>query len=143
MLTLAWLVLGLLLAAVYIALVRRFEPAVERRLIALGLVIAALIYVAFAIALGNSDWLLIEALGVICYGLIAWLGIRFSGLWLAVGWGAHPLWDALLHLLGPGTGVAPTWYAVACISFDVLIGFYVIGRHTAWIRLHNFRMESS
>ena len=142
MLTISWLALGFLLGAGYLALVRRYEPQTERQLIALGLVVAALIYVTFAIAWGDDVWLLAEILGVTCYGLVAWFGLRFSGLWLAVGWGAHPLWDALLHLSGSGANIAPTWYVVACISFDILVGVYVLKRIDVWVKSDKLQSTS-
>ncbi len=121
----AWLLLGLFLGAVFIAFARALDRA-EIRVLASGLLVAALIYIGFA-AVGGAGlaWLLIEVAGAVVYGALAWLGTRRSHLWLAVGWGLHPAWDAGLHLLGAGAPFTPTWYAVACISFDVAVAVYV------------------
>jgi hypothetical protein len=89
------------------------------------LLIAALIYVAFALIWGDSRWLMIELVGVIIYGLFIRLSHIYSIKFLALGWLLHPLWDATLHLYGPAHSLAPTWYAVACISFDIIIAGYI------------------
>lgn len=96
--------------------------------LALGLLVAALLYVAFALIEGETVWLLVEAVGVAAYGSLAWLGLRRSALWLAAGWALHPAWDVGLHLVGEGAAVAPEWYATACISFDLLIAGYMVTR---------------
>jgi hypothetical protein len=37
----------------------------------------------------------------------------------------HPLWDVLLHYIGPGQAFTPWTYAIACISFDWLVAIYI------------------
>jgi hypothetical protein len=126
-----WLLLGLILGGAFIAFARGQEER-ERRVLALGLVVAAVIYVGFALAAGETGWLALETLGVALYGALAWLGLRRSALWLAAGWALHPLWDVGLHLVGAGSAFAPAWYAVLCISFDVLVAAEVGRRHAPW-----------
>ena len=85
-----------------------------------GLVVAGLIYVAFAVATGAPAWVVgVEAVGAaLCVGVV-WRGWR-DLRWIAAGWALHPLWDVGVHALG---GVpAPAWYVWACVSFDVLVG---------------------
>ena len=41
------------------------------------------------------------------------------------GWMAHPVWDIGLHWFGKGTTFTPTWYAIACASFDWLVAAYI------------------
>lgn len=120
------LILGLVLGLVYVAYARRRGRA-ELVALAVGLVGAALIYLVFA-ALGGASlaWLAVEVVGIGIYGALAWLGLRRSPLWLAAGWAAHPLWDVFGHLLGGGAAFTPRWYALACISFDLVVGAYVL-----------------
>ena len=132
MLTLVWLLLGLVLGAAYIYWTRSLGAVLELRALTAGLVIAALIYVGFAVIWGNGNWILVELAGVAAYAIFAFLTYRFSSLWLAACWGIHPAWDALLHLFGPGQTIAPNWYAVACISFDILVAAYIVNRSPKW-----------
>jgi len=84
----------------------------ERRLLALGLVVAALIYVGLALR-ADSRWLAVEAIGVVMFGGLAWLGRRAEG-WLALGWAAHVAWDVGLHP-NPSSGTGTRWRASASI----------------------------
>nr|WP_318780372.1 DUF6010 family protein [Atlanticothrix silvestris] len=72
-------------------------------------------------------WIVIEVAGVGIYGLLALLGLRYSNWWLMLGWMAHPLWDIGLHLVNQGSVFTPAWYAIACVSFDLLIAMYITG----------------
>jgi hypothetical protein len=71
-------------------------------------------------------WSLIELLQVVVFGTIALLGLRGSPYWLAAGWALHPLWDVLLHDIGPAEVFTPWTYAIACVSFDWLVALYVV-----------------
>ena len=100
-----------------------------------GLVVAALIYVGFALAAGaGAAALVTEAIGVALFGAVAWLGARRAPLWLAAGWAAHVGWDLLLHPLTEA-GYAPAWYVRACIGFDLVVA--------AWIALRPEEEASS
>ena len=118
-----WLLLGLVLGIAFIALARALG---ERRILAVGLIVAAVIYVGFAAAAGAPwRWLGVEAMGVVLYGALALLGLRHSRGWLVLGWGFHPVWDVALHITGAGQAFAPAWYAILCISFDVVVALYI------------------
>ena len=123
-----WFVLGLVLGGIFIVVARRLGVPGERRLLAVGLVVAALIYVGFAVAWADAVWMMIELGGVVVFTGLAVLGLKRSALSLAVGWALHPAWDVGLHLVGAGAAFAPAWYTVACISFDLLVAAYVIAR---------------
>ncbi len=123
-----WLVAGVILAAAFIHVTRRFDTY---KAFAIGLVVAACIYVAFALTNGASaGWIALELAGVILYGSIALLGMRHNRVWLAIGWGTHLLWDIGLHLLGQGHSFAPRGYAITCISFDAVLALYIAYRCT-------------
>ena len=123
-----WFVLGLVLAGGFIMIARRFGIPGERRLLAAGLVVAALIYVGFAVAGAGAAWIAAELGGAVIFTGLAVLGLKRSPMSLAVGWALHPAWDAGLHLIGEGATFAPTWYVVVCISFDLLVGGYIAAR---------------
>jgi hypothetical protein len=124
--TLTHIVTGVFLASGFILLVRRSRSYTsEKRAFAVGLVIAALIYVGFAVFNGSLTWILMELAGVVVYAVFAWLGLKKSGWSLAVGWALHPLWDAGLH---HSTEFVPHWYIAACIGFDLLVAVYAAFR---------------
>ena len=97
----------------------------EDRIYALGLVVAALVYVGFVLAAGaGGAALATELVGLALFGAVAWLGWRRSALWLAAGWAAHVGWDLLLHPL-TGTGYAAAGYVRACIGFDLVVAAWI------------------
>jgi hypothetical protein len=115
--------LGLAAGAMFIALARRSHR--ENHVFAFGLLLAALIYVGFALYENATDtWRLIEFAGAAFYGVLALLGLYRSKLWLAAGWALHVLWDAGLHL-SYGNLHAPVWYVWVCLSFDVVVAAYI------------------
>lgn len=125
--TLVWLLAGLLLGAGFLVFARsRYGKGAQT--LALGLVVAAVVYVGFALWYGAAPhWLLLEGAGVAVYGAFAWLGLRQSVYWLAVGWALHVGWDVGLHLSGTGAAHAPEAYVWICVSFDLLVAAFVAG----------------
>ncbi len=121
------LLIGVLLALPYVAHARRSKhPAV---VFGIGLLVAALIYVIFAVAAANGRAALIEVGGVLFFGVLVALGLRWSAHWLAAGWLAHVAWDLLLHPV-EFSSYAPWWYPVLCISFDLVVAGFVLA--TFW-----------
>jgi hypothetical protein len=121
-----WILLGLVGAISFLALAR-IRPKPDSQILAIGLVVAAFIYIAFAIGGGASQlWIIIEVAGFGIYSLFALLGLRYSNWWLMLGWMAHPLWDIGLHLVNQGAVFTPGWYAIACVSFDLVVAIYIL-----------------
>jgi hypothetical protein len=92
---------------------------------AIGLVVAALIYVVFAGAGGASNSLWLEFGGVALFGAIAIVGVLWFPVALAVGWALHIAWDLLLHPIHI-SGYAPWWYPVLCIGFDLFVAGFIV-----------------
>ena len=134
MYTVFWLVAGLLAGAWYVWFASKGHPGRERKAYSNGLLIAAVIYLFFALVPFDAGWLGVEALGVVAYGILVWLGRHVSFYFVAVGWLLHPLWDVALHLRGPGRHIVPDWYAIACVSFDVLLAAVIAYRVYTWQR---------
>ncbi len=120
----AWLLLGSLAAAAYLWYVMQ-HPKTAKRLLAVGLIIAALIYIGLAIFEGDSRWVGVEAAGTLLYSAFALAGLKYTVRWIAIGWLLHPLWDLVVHYAGPGAHIVPAWYAWACLSFDVIVALYI------------------
>ena len=112
------ILIGAALGAAFIGLARTWRGG-EVRMLAIGLVVAALAYLAFALPTRNSRWVLIELGGVVVFGLLAWAG-RAAPVWLALGWTAHVAWDVGLHL-DRAQPVVGTWYPLLCVGFDLVI----------------------
>jgi hypothetical protein len=108
-------------------LLSRFtRDIIGRSLLVIFLFTAAGAYFGFAIAAGAGPiWTFVELVQVIIFGTMALLGLRGSPWWLAAGWALHPLWDVGLHYIGPGRSFAPVTYAIACISFDLVVAAYI------------------
>lgn len=113
---------GLLLGIAYVRLAVVDAPDPSRR-VGHTLLVAAVIYVAFAMGAMEREWLLIELGGVALFGVFVLLGFRHSPKWLAAGWALHVLWDVPLHT---ATDVAfvPGWYPLLCVGFDLVIAAY-------------------
>ena len=124
---LAWVAAGALAAGALVWSGRRLPETVERRGWALGLVAAALVYLALALA---RDAPLLatafEAGGVAVFGVLAALGAARGRRWLAAGWLLHAAWDGL-HLPGH-LAFAPEEYAWLCLAFDVVAGLALLRR---------------
>jgi hypothetical protein len=127
------ILLGIALAIVFVLLARlrvgrhaRSEP----RVLAVGLVVAALIYVVFALV-GHSQlrWHLVEVVGLVLFAFLAWWGVRREPIWLAVGWVLHVGWDLGLH--GTAETFVPGWYPAMCVGFDVFVAGYILGRQAS------------
>lgn len=124
-----WIALGALLCWPLIRVCEHLATPWAHKLLALSLIVAALIYVGFGLYSGDRAWVLIEGLGVLAYAATLMLPPRTSLLWVGIGWWLHPFWDVGLHLLGPGGHIVPTWYAIVCLSFDLVLGSYIVHRH--------------
>lgn len=126
MMRLIALVVGILLAFGFLMWTTRQADG-GRRFYAIGLAVTALIYFVFALAGGGSGRSLgLEALGVLLYGVVAWVGYRQSIALLALGWAMHVVWDVALHLQGAGAAYTPDWYPWGCVSFDLVVAGAVL-----------------
>jgi hypothetical protein len=118
------IIIGVILAIGFIFFARKsgnFET--EKRFYAIGLIVAAMIYFGFGLFADTVNWKIIELLGVPIYAGFAWLGVKKSGWFLAIGWAFHVVWDAVLH--GINTPFVPHWYIGLCIGFDLAVAGYI------------------
>ena len=119
------IVIGTVLGSGLVLLVSRSEPAGQVRLLAIGLVVTALLYVVQALPIAGRSSLGLEIGGLAIFGGLAWLGYRFSPFWLALGWAGHVVWDVGLHLERTQHVVAP-WYTLFCVGFDLIVAGYIL-----------------
>ena len=92
------LLLGVALAVLFVLFAAAWEPRRELVIYAVGLIVAALIYVVFAFTGAAAHRTLIEFAGVVIFTLFA----------------------APVSYL-PRPPAVPGWYPVACISFDLIV----------------------
>jgi MFS family permease len=118
------------LALVALLISRLAGEIYGRALLAIVLFIAGGVYLGFAVGGGASGWwALAELVQGLILGVLGLLGLRGSPYWLAAGWALHPLWDVVLHHLGPGHEFAPEPWVIACVSFDLIIAAYLVVTH--------------
>ena len=106
--------MGVVLAAFYLVLARRTGRAANA-IVAAGLIVAALIYVGFAVtgSVTTAEFRL-EVLGLIVFTMLAVAGLRWWQPLVGIGWLLHGGWDILLHW--PPQPWVPALYPVACVS---------------------------
>jgi uncharacterized protein DUF6010 len=121
--------LGIVFGAALVLIARSRGPRGESTVLASGLVATALLYVAFAVLGGASlRWSALEFMGVLAFGTLAWLGVRRSPPWLALGWATHVGWDVGLHLGAGAPPFVPAFFPTFCIGFDLVVAAYVLSR---------------
>lgn len=116
------IIIGFLVAILSILVVKKIFPKKDHAFWRVGLVIAALIYVGFALIGQSFTHIPMEIGGVLLYGSLAWLSKKYTLHWLMLGWGLHIGWDVLLHTATP---YVPISYAPLCIGFDIAIAGYI------------------
>jgi len=121
------LILGVVLALLFVSFARTRGPRREPFIYSIGLIVAALFYVAFSFTGATTQWFMIELIGLAVFTFIAVLGLKVS-LWFSVlGWASHVSWDVFLHLVREQVFV-PDWYPVSCISFDLVVAGYIAAK---------------
>jgi hypothetical protein len=119
------IIVGALLGPVLVLMARRSGRVGEVRVLAIGLVVTAFIYVALALPETNRSWLVLETGGLAIFGVLASLGARVSPGWLTLGWVGHVAWDVGLHLDRAESLVDP-WYPLFCVGFDLIVAGYLL-----------------
>jgi hypothetical protein len=119
------ILVGALLGGLFALGAHARGDAAQRRLFSVALVVAALIYIGFALAAASGRWLAYEAVGVALFAGFAWLGLRFAPWWLAAGWITHVGWDVGLHL-DRAQPVVGAWYPLLCVGFDLVVAGFIL-----------------
>ncbi len=121
--------LGGLASILFILYVRNIRKNVKTEFLdyAIGLIIAALIYVGFEIWHMEYSCLSLEVGGVVIYGFLAYLGLRYSIGFLAFGWASHIFWDIMIHMNNT-TQFVQDWYPPAYLILDLVLARYIIYR---------------
>ena len=117
------IIVGIVLAACSVAIVAKVYPEKDHVVWQTGLLIAALIYVGFAVVGQSWTDLPLELFGVILYGIFVFLSKKYTLYWLAIGWVLHVCWDVFYHT---EAAFVPSWYPGVCLGFDIMIALYIL-----------------
>ena len=92
---------------------------------ALALLIAAFIYVLFALVTFNKLFIIIEVVGLLFFLMFIWMAYHYSYWFIALGWLLHIVWDIGVHPDETAPYV-PQWYAWTCVGFDAIVAIYLM-----------------
>ena len=97
-------------------------------LLAILLGMIASVYLGFALQDGRMAVFRIEYIGIALFATLATVALaEESAVLLAIGYFGHGLWDAIHHPRAVDTAM-PWWYVPMCLSFDAVVGIYVLIR---------------
>lgn len=119
-------VIGAVLSLPLVLAFRRGGVERERLAWAVALVVAALIYVGFALVGGAGvPAIAIESVGVALFAALALFACRRGAAMVGLGWLLHVIWDVALHPVAT-TPFVPAAYPALCVGFDVTVGIYLL-----------------
>lgn len=119
--------IGLALAIVYI--LSAWRSAWIEKLLGAGLLMGVGVwYLGFGIFEGTTLTVLIpQILGGLFFAVLGYLGFTRSLFFPGIGWMIHATWDfASPHF--SDVSYMPEWAAPMCLSFDILVGVYLLAR---------------
>jgi hypothetical protein len=119
-------ILGVLLAAAFVAVVHMTPAPYALQVVALFLTFTACVYPGALLSQSVSGSVVAGELVVaaLVFGMAA-LGLGASTLWLAAGYALHGAWDLLHHPRAVPTRVA-AWFPPLCAAFDFVVALSVI-----------------
>ena len=121
MTTVLWMLIGAVAAVPFNAYARRHGG---ERTFAIGLVVAALIYVGFVLfGEASAKAIQLEVIGAVAFIVVAFVG-RNSARVLSAGWAAHGIWDMAFHA-PVADAYWPLWYPAACLGFDLVVAAHL------------------
>ena len=131
-------VTGLFLILPWVVVLRgsgRRGTRLERRIWAAFLALMPTVYLSSWWRFGGDrSSLMVELVGQVAFAALAFLGLRRSPWFLALGLIAHGvLWDLWHH---GRAHYIPDWYSLACVIVDVGAGLYVASQVRAWSQRH-------
>lgn len=121
-------VAGAVLAVPTIVLASLLSRDAAFGLLAILLGMIASVYLGFALQDGRMTVFRIEYIGIALSATLATVALaEESAVLLAIGYFGHGLWDAIHHPRAVDTAM-PWWYVPMCLSFDAVVGVYVLIR---------------
>ncbi len=91
-----------------------------------GLAAVGGVYLGFAIADGRPSAIAIQAVSMLAFAVVAYIGVvEDSQVLIGAGWITHGFWDALHHEHHGPTEVK-TWYSPFCATADLVVGIPLV-----------------
>jgi hypothetical protein len=120
------LVLGVLLAVIAVAMAK--DVKLPLRGFAVGMIVLPLVYMGFALLVGDMaamGWEFLYGLPYFIVGVLLYRrGFAGSGLLVVALWALHAAYDVYHHALVDNAGV-PGWYPALCLGFDLVMVVYL------------------
>ena len=116
---------GLIGAIVTVVVASLLPKPKALELLSAVLVGIAAVYLGFVLLDGRRREMLIEFGNIGLTIALALLGLWVAPAWLAAGYFAHGLWDAVHHPRGVQTKI-PHWYVPFCLIYDWIVGGFVL-----------------
>jgi hypothetical protein len=120
-------VIGIVLAAVVVGFARWSAFDRGRAFYPTVIIVVASYYVLFAAMGGSAQVLIVEALVMVAFVLVAVLGFKRSSWLIVAGLAGHGLFDALHGHVVQNPGV-PEWWPAFCSAFDIGAAVFAAGR---------------
>ena len=90
-----------------------------------GLILSGIGFLYVGFTWSDTGAIIISGAQAVFFLLIAWYGIKKELYILAAGYFLHGIWD-LAYNLFPASNLVPPQYDLFCLSFDFIIGFYLL-----------------
>jgi len=119
------LIIGIVAAIATVTIASLLPKPMALELLSIVLGGIAFVYFGFVLMDGRKREMLIEFGNIGLTIALALLGLWVAPYWLAAGYFAHGLWDALHHPRGVQTNI-PRWYIPFCLSYDWMVGVFII-----------------
>ena len=110
---------GGLLTILLVGICRRLDKK-----IIYGLTLAGIGFLYVGFTWTDISSLIVTSLQAIGFVLIAYVGIKKNGYFLAAGYFLHGIWDLLYNIFRL-PNLIPPHYDLFCLSIDFTIGFYI------------------
>ncbi|WP_462413119.1 DUF6010 family protein [Neobacillus sp. Marseille-QA0830] len=119
------IVAGILLSLLVIRLFYSFEFPLSYQLFTLFLAYTACVYPGAALSDSRVKWISIETLVSLVFFHLAFLGMVYSPIWVALGFLLHGIWDMLHHPKLVKTSVVK-WFPPLCAVYDIIFAIFII-----------------
>ncbi|MBT8448380.1 MAG: hypothetical protein KJO69_01735 [Gammaproteobacteria bacterium] len=140
LLIVVWIMLGLFATIPLVVYAHRININQAAQVLGRGLIVAASVYVIFAVIWGDISWIGVEIAGLLIYSAFYLVPSKRIMLWVGTGWLLHILWVLGWHNFGPGAVYSPLWYVFVSSGFNLVIFVYCIYR---WRHDQNVILERS
>ncbi len=124
------LTIGVVLAAITIAITLMLPKAVGLQFLMVLLMGIAAVYIGFTFSkTGRKQDILFEMANIAMYIILVLLSLSITPYILVAGYFWHGLWDAIHHKkINLVQTKVPEWYIYGCILYDWAIGFFILAR---------------